>query len=123
MALHPDAIAKDRTAGKGACRIDGQDAHGFGLLAIKGGYLVYEGTFAHSRGARKAYDMGFARVGIKPLEHNAGRGKFIVDIAQDASYRAYIACNYFFDYIHETSSFVGAKKYGLRHSLKRSNQA
>jgi hypothetical protein len=91
MALHPNPIAKDCSAGKRACRIYGQDADRFRFLAVKGGNLVYKRTFANARGTREANNMSFARMGIKPLEDTPGRGKFIVNIPQEASYRPHIA--------------------------------
>jgi len=49
MTLHADPVAQDGPAGEGAGRVNGQDAHGFILLAEGLHQAVHQRTLARSR--------------------------------------------------------------------------
>ena len=62
MALHADAIAKDRAAGVRTGGIDGDDANCFSLRAVMRGQPIDQRALARSRRACHADHKGVAGV-------------------------------------------------------------
>ncbi len=91
MPLHADAVAQDRSAGKGARRIDRDHAHALAARAIMGNERIDHRGLAGAGIAGHAEHEGAPGRGIERAQDVVGAGTLIVELAHDLCAGAHVA--------------------------------
>jgi hypothetical protein len=97
QGAHPHAVAQERTAGKGAGRVDGDNGNGYAGAAISLHQSGDQRRFARPRRTGDANDVGLAAVGVERAQKQVGVGLFILNTTDRACQRQAIAGAHAFD--------------------------
>jgi hypothetical protein len=84
VPVHADAVTQNRSTGKGAGRIDCNDAYFFTTGAERGGQLVNQCRFSGARRACNAHDKGITGVRIVFFQLLNRLRATIVDVAHQS---------------------------------------